>query len=406
MVEVLKQMSDLGERIGNAQTRKHSLALEHARDASEINRLVATHSLTHSELAARLDISRSKLHELVNDAIEEGVIDRVHRDSNKYYYTLEHVHKLFDYLEKPSWSDDHKECVVLAVANGKGGSGKSTTVINVAAALSLEIESRPRTLVIDLDPTGGASRFGLTPFDNESNTITAIDIALGQFEDDAYQTLKREGMLHGDILQASLIKTHIPNLHIMPSLYHDSRFESTYWSAGAKRQKEIIAALRREVIDQLRDYYDIILIDTGSRSLPLTCSAFEAANGALIPVSTRTFDLNGTGAFLLSRMSDIEALCPRAGENINWFKIAPVNVNMKDRTEKQVLNQIMKHSEINCLTNFIIHSPAFEAANERHVTVFDLLRENSYQDAKRIESAINSVQSFAREIKMSLKTVF
>ncbi len=44
MVDVMKQMSDLGERIGNAQTRKHSLALEHARDASEINRLVATHS--------------------------------------------------------------------------------------------------------------------------------------------------------------------------------------------------------------------------------------------------------------------------------------------------------------------------------------------------------------------------
>jgi len=406
MSDLIQQMTELGERIGSAEVRKRTAALEYARDAHELNELITKHSIAHSELASILGLHRSKLHEVVSEAVAKGVMDEVQRDVNKYNYTLRHVHQLFDYLDMPAWSDDFKECIVLAISNLKGGTGKSSTTIHLAVALALDLSARPRVLVVDLDPQGSLSSYGLTAEDDESNIITAVDIALSDFEEDVYQALKNEGMSHDDVINSSLIETHIPNLHIMPALTHDERFVETYWNVGEAKQESVIAAIKEQVIDKVKDDYDVILIDTGPRNDPMTWAAFEAANCVLTPVSPRTLDWNATGLFLRSLTSAVAESCPSKGANLEWFKVSPVNVEITYDRDKTMVNAIMQQSGLNGITNHIVRSPAFELANSRYVSVFDLKKKDSSINPKHIDAAVNSVNSFAHEVKMSLATVF
>ncbi len=69
-------------------------------------------------------------------------------------------------------------------------------------------------------------------------------------------------------------------------------------------------------------------------------------------------------------------------------------------------NAIMQQSGLNGITNHIVRSPAFELANSRYVSVFDLKKKDSSINPKHIDAAVNSVNSFAHEVKMSLATVF
>jgi len=406
MSAITEKMDKLGERVGHSELRKRTAALEHARDAHELNELITRHSIAHSELASTLGLHRSKLHQIVNEAIEKGAMDEVQRDVNKYNYTLRHVHQLFDYLDQPRWLNDFKECVVMAISNLKGGTGKSSTTIHLAVALALDLMMRPRVLVVDLDPQGSLSSYGLTAEDDETNIVTAIDISLGNFENEMYQALVNEGFTHDDVINAALIETHIPNLHIMPALTHDERFVAAYYGAEESQRPNVLKSFRDEVIEKVKDDYDIILIDTGPRNDPLSWAAFEAANAVLTPVSPRTLDWNATGLFLRSLSPTIEEVCPSKGENLKWFKVAPVNVEITYDRDKAMVNAIMQESGLNAITNHIVRSPAFELANSKYVSVFDLKKKDSNINPKHIDSAVNSVKSFAHEVKMSLATVF
>src|SRR6266498_2758251 len=200
---------------------------------------------------------------------------------------------------------------VVAVANQKGGVGKSTTAVNLGAYLAL---AGAHVLVVDLDPQGNAS--------------TGLGLDHRRLEASVYDVLT------GDADAASAIRqTAVGNLDVLPS---------TIDLAGA--EVELVNALSRETrlrqaLGAVRYGYDIVFIDCPPSLGLLTVNALAAADELLIPIQCEYYALEGLGQLL--RNVDLVRV------NINpGLHIGGIVLTMYDgrtRLAEQVVQEVRKH---------------------------------------------------------------
>ena len=193
---------------------------------------------------------------------------------------------------------------IISVINQKGGVGKTTTVINLAAGLS---EKNKKILVIDLDPQGNATTgLGLSNTDTSEKTI--------------YNVLNGQRIIN-DVIQ----KTQFENLDIITSNVDLSGLEVE--TAGDNRRAFI---LKDEISSYLNDYkasYTHILIDCPPSLSLLTIMALVASNSIIVPLQTEFFALEG----LTQLMKTIE----RIKNNLNpELLVRGILLTMYDKRNK------------------------------------------------------------------------
>jgi chromosome partitioning protein len=174
--------------------------------------------------------------------------------------------RLADFPE-PAPLTSHGPARVVAVCNQKGGVGKTTTTINLSAALA---EYGRRVLLVDFDPQGAlAVGLGINPLGLDR---TVLDLLLGQATVD-------------DVL----LKTTVPGLDLLPSNIDLSGAELALVNEVAREQ-----TLAR-VLETVSADYDFIVIDCQPSLGLLTVNALTAADSVLIPLQCEYFALRGVG---------------------------------------------------------------------------------------------------------------
>lgn len=154
---------------------------------------------------------------------------------------------------------------VIAIANQKGGVGKSTTAINLGAGLAFQGE---RILIVDLDPQG--------------NTSSGLGIDRGSIEASMYDVLV-DSMAMTDVLEP----TSVRNLHVVPATIELAGAEIELVSVFSREQR--LKNALKEVVDE----YDFVLIDCPPSLGLLTINGLAAADEVLIPIQCEYYALEG-----------------------------------------------------------------------------------------------------------------
>ena len=174
---------------------------------------------------------------------------------------------------------------VIAVVNQKGGSGKTTTAVNLAAALARGMTNGHRVLLVDMDPQANATAVFL-----------GVPFAAGPQQAPTIYEVLMERSAPGEVVQSVSLPPNgrIPggDLHVLPAHLN-----------LAAAELELVAAFEREkrlarALSALRDDYSIVVLDCPPSLGLLTVNALMAATHVLIPVDPGLFPLVGLGILL------------------------------------------------------------------------------------------------------------
>ena len=176
---------------------------------------------------------------------------------------------------------------VIALANQKGGVGKTTTAINLAAALG---KLGKKTLLVDFDPQGNASN--------------GLGLKYNDFDKDIYDVITGQS----DVKDA-IIKTKFKNLSIIPTTINlagiDLEFARRSMTDQTFKQNEQL----KNALDQVRDKYDYIIVDCQPSLGSTVMNALAASDSVIIPVQCEYYALEGI-SLLLSTVIKVQ-------ENVN-----------------------------------------------------------------------------------------
>ncbi len=200
---------------------------------------------------------------------------------------------------------------VLAVANQKGGVGKTTTSVNLGAALA---ELGFRVLVIDLDPQG--------------NATTGLGIDARNFELSMYDVLMRDSSLE-DCVEPTSMK----NLFVAPA---------TIALAGA--EIELVPAFSRELklkksIESVIDEFDYVLIDCPPSLGLITVNALAAADEVLVPIQCEYYALEG----LSQLMRNVHLVASNLNPKLDISTIVLTMYDARTKLSDQVANEVRLH---------------------------------------------------------------
>ena len=200
---------------------------------------------------------------------------------------------------------------IIAVANQKGGVGKTTTAVNLAAAVALEGQS---VLLIDMDPQG--------------NATSGLGIDSRSLRETIYNCLIKNGKL-----EHVCTRTAIHGLSILPA---------TADLAGAEIELVNVAGREgylRDVIGEAAERYDVIFVDCPPALGILTINALTAANSVLIPVQCEYYAMEG----LTRLLGSIDRVRQSFNQNLRLEGIVLTMFDSRNTLARQVSEQIRSH---------------------------------------------------------------
>ncbi|MFG1365876.1 plasmid partitioning protein RepA [Xanthobacter versatilis] len=358
-------------------------------------------TFTSREAATMVGIAESTLRQMSLDG--EGAVPELHgKDNRRRAYTLAQINELRVHLANKRPKEaltflprrrPGDKLQVVAIANFKGGSAKTTTAIHLAHFLALE---GLRVLAIDLDPQASLSTmFGFQPeldVDDNQTVYGAI-----RYDDDYRVPLK-------DVIR----KTYFDGIDLVPGNLELMEYEHETPQAIARgdgRGEAMFFRRLRSVIGSVEEDYDVVVIDAPPQLGYLTLGALYAATALLVTVHPAMLDVSSMSQFL-KMTSDILQVLQENGGNLehDFVRYVLTRHNPHDVPQVNIVALLRSLFGEDVLAPVVVETTAIANAGLEKKSLYEMARGAVGRDT--LSRAIESVDAVNQEILNHIKQVW
>jgi chromosome partitioning protein len=255
---------------------------------------------------------------------------------------------------------------IIAIANQKGGVGKTTTAINLSSCLAI---AEKKVLLIDIDP--------------QANATSGLGLGLEESDPSVYELLL-ENIKSGEVIS----ETHVPFLDIIPS--NIQLVGSEIELINTNNKKNIL----KKKLGNIRDYYEYIFIDCPPSLGLLTINALTAADTVLIPIQCEYYALEGLSQLLntihlvqknLNKNLAIEGVLLTMFDNrlnLSQQVAEEVREYFKDKVYKTIIKRNVRLGEAPSFGKPIIMYDAVSVGSQNYISLAEEIIKNEIQTVR------------------------
>lgn len=355
-------------------------------------RLLANHrkelrNFTRAEASAYLGIDAKTLDKY---AVTAEIDPRRHEDS-QWSIDIEEMYRIRDLLPESLRKEDkfarngQQKLQVIVIQNQKGGVGKTVSAATIASGLATEFHQEYRVGLIDMDGQATLSMYYAPEAEQEGN-LSVGDLMMRNFELD-------DGETFDQAVSEAFLPTTIPNLRILPASQTDRAIEGWFHEQVFSHKLASPYSILSDIIEAVRDEFDIIIIDTPPSLGYATYNAYFAATSVVFPLSITENDIDATCSYF-SYIPQVWALLANANhEGYDFMKIMLTN-HRDSSTTTELMNSLYDNFAPYIYSKEFKHSEAVRQASSLLSTVFDM----SKSEYPKSKSTFQSAQQNSYEV--------